>query len=267
MERLTALLHRLRGPAGCPWDRAQTSSSLAPFLLEETYELLEAIGENNMAGVREELGDVLLHVAFQAVIAEEQSAFTLNDVIEDIVAKITSRHTHVLLGRPHDESATWETRKAKERGAASIMAGIPRTLPALLRAWRCQQRAAEVGFDWPSIEARWAKVVEEAAELEDAIRGNAAGTAADEMGDLLFAVVSLGRHLGVSAEDSLHAAVTRFASRFARMEQLLSRRGIALAEATLPQMEAAWEEVKAAERIATEGSSADPPSAPGNPQG
>jgi len=257
MKRLISLLRRLRGPDGCPWDRAQTSRSLSPFLLEETYELLDAISQCDEAGIREELGDVLLHIAFQAELAEERGAFTFDDVVRHIVAKITSRHDHILRGPP-DDAATWETNKLKERGGSSIMDGIPRSLPALLRAWRCQQRAAEVGFDWPTARERWAKVREELEELDDAVHRGQRGDIASELGDLLFALVGFGRHMGLVAEDALHEAVVRFSTRFTQMEQLLSKRGISLAAAGLAEMEAAWEEAKARERDAAAACSEGP---------
>jgi MazG family protein len=259
MERLIALLRRLRGPDGCPWDQAQTSQSLAPFLLEETYELLDAISQGDDGGIREELGDVLLHIAFQAELAEERGTFSLDDVVRHIVAKIASRHNHILEGCRRDDGATWETNKLKERGGSSIMEGIPRSLPALLRAWRCQQRAAEVGFDWPTPEARWAKVREEVAELEEAVRRGHQEHVAAELGDLLFSLVSYGRHMGLVAEDTLHDAVRRFSTRFGQMERFLSQRGIPIAAAGLVEMEAAWEEVKASERDVSAGYSEDSP--------
>ncbi|MCU0611964.1 MAG: nucleoside triphosphate pyrophosphohydrolase [Candidatus Eisenbacteria bacterium] len=246
------LIRRLRGPEGCPWDRAQTSRSLAPFLLEEAYELVDAITHEDDQSIREELGDILLHIVFQAELARERGAFCLDDVIAQIVAKISARHAHLLDGQEPEPAATWETRKLREQGRTSIMEGVPRSLPALLRAWRCQQRAAEVGFDWPTAAARWAKVLEELRELEEAVERDDLDETAAELGDLLFALVAYGRHLNLVAEEALHGAVTRFSGRFAKMEGLLAERGTRLSVARLSDMEEAWKEVKDRERSAVE---------------
>ncbi len=265
MHRLIDLLRRLRGPDGCPWDRAQTSQSLAPFLLEETYELLEAISRADDAGIREELGDLLLHVAFQAELARERGAFTFDDVVRHIVDKLSARHAH-LLGGVGEAAETWETRKARQRGSSSILDGVTKALPALSRAWRCQQRAAEVGFEWPTVQAHWAKVMEEVGELEAAVRHGRQEEIATELGHTLFVLVGLGRHVGLVAEDVLHEAVTTFTERFAAMEHLLAERGIALKEAGLEVLMDAWDEVK---RRGREGgdNTKDRPSTEGSPEG
>jgi tetrapyrrole methylase family protein/MazG family protein len=255
MDDLIYLLRKLRAPGGCPWDRAQTSQSLAPFFLEEAYELLEAIQEADDARIREELGDLLLHILFQAHLAEERGAFSWDDVVRGITGKISSRHAHILSEPVAVENRdrvpeTWETAKLAEEGRQSLLDGIPTSLPALLRAWRCQQRAAEVGFDWPDAASVWDKVHEELAELKNAVASSDQVEIAAEFGDLLFALVSYGRHLGIVAEEALHAGIGRFASRFRAMEELLDQRGIPLGAASLEQMDAVWEEIKTRERNA-----------------
>ncbi|MBN1426063.1 nucleoside triphosphate pyrophosphohydrolase [Candidatus Fermentibacteria bacterium] len=267
MERLISLLKRLRGPDGCPWDRAQTSVSLAPFLLEETYELLEAISQSDDSRIMEELGDLLLHIVFQAQLAQDRGSFGLEEVIGRITDKLATRHAHILIDAPANPATTWETRKLQERGRTSLMDGIPRSLPALLRAWRCQQRAAEVGFDWPTVEARWEKVKEEVGELEAAMGDADAAAVADELGDLFFALVSFGRHIDLVAEDVLHKAVTRFSMRFADMERLLAERGIPVGAAGLAEMEVAWREVKSLRQSEPGESRGDHPSTSDNRAG
>jgi MazG family protein len=255
MDDLISLLRKLRAPDGCPWDRAQSPQSLAPFFLEEAYELLEAIQKNDNARIREELGDLLLHILFQAHLAEDRGAFSWDDVIEGISGKIRSRHAHILSGSDssggrNEASGTWETAKLKEEGRDSLLDGIPNAFPALLRAWRCQQRAAEVQFDWPDATSVWEKVQEELSELQDAVATGDERKIAAEFGDLLFALVSYGRHLGIVAEEALHSGIGRFGERFRAMEQLLDQRGIPLGTASLEQMDEVWEEIKHRERNA-----------------
>ena len=255
MDDLISLLRKLRAPDGCPWDRAQSPESLAPFFLEEAYELLEAIQAQDNARIREELGDLLLHILFQAHLAEDRGAFSWDDVVEGITRKISSRHAHILSPKggshePGEDPGSWETAKLAEEGRNSLLDGIPTSLPALLRAWRCQQRAAEVRFDWPDAPAVWGKVEEELTELQEAVASCHEEKIVAEFGDLLFALVSYGRHLGIVAEEALHFGIGRFAKRFRAMEKLLEQRGLPLGTASLEQMDQIWEEIKARERNA-----------------
>lgn len=245
LSRLVAIMARLRDPAhGCAWDREQDFASIAPYTIEEAYEVADAIERNNMPDLRDELGDLLLQVVFHSRMAEETAAFTLDDVIAGICAKMERRHPHIF-GDAAD-SPGWEALKAEERTAidadGSALAGVARALPALLRASKLQKRAARVGFDWPSAAPVLAKVREELDELEDA---TSAGQREEEMGDLLFAVVNLARHLGIDPEQALRAGNAKFERRFRAMETLA---GNNFASLSLDEQEALWQAVKAQEK-------------------
>ncbi|MEI8243223.1 MAG: nucleoside triphosphate pyrophosphohydrolase, partial [bacterium] len=229
VARLCAIMARLRGPDGCPWDREQTLPSLKPHLLEETYELLETMDHADPAPHAEELGDLLLQVVFQARIREEQGAFALDDVAHGLADKLVRRHPHVFGDVQVDGSATvlrnWEAIKRTERksateGPRSALEGVPRSLPALARAQRMQSKASRCGFDWPDVAGVEAKLVEEQAELDAARKAGDAAAVRHEVGDLLFSVVNLCRFLQVDAEDALQAASGRFAGRFREVERL-----------------------------------------------
>lgn len=257
-EDLIAIMARLRAPDGCPWDREQTIESLRPFLLEEVYELLQAIDEGDVAAHREELGDVLLQIVFQSQIASEQGRFDARDVVDTIARKLLRRHPHVF----GDETARtagdvvvkWERVKAAEKkesedpaGAApaSVLDGLPRALPALLEANRLSVRAARVGFDWESPAQVLDKLREELGELERALEGDEGVERAGwEIGDLLFAASNLARHLNRDAEDLLRAANRRFERRFRLVEQMAAARDIDLRTATIDRLEALWREAK-----------------------
>jgi MazG family protein len=231
----------------CDWDAAQTHESLRPYLIEEAYEVDDAIRSGDDAQLRAELGDLLLQVLFHSVVAEERGAFDFGDVAEGFLAKMKSRHPHLYEG---GERQSWEGMKAKKR--ASIVDGLPADLPALHRAFRLQDRAAGVGFDWPDAEGPAAKVEEELAEVRaEAVRaGPPPGTGVpddrleDELGDLLFSVVNLCRKLGVHPSLALDRANTKFASRFQAVERLAKSRGIDVNSAGLPVLDALWDEVK-----------------------
>ncbi len=259
MERLENLLRKLRSPDGCPWDRAQTPQSLIPFLVEEVHELVDAITTQDESRIREELGDILLHLLFQVQLAEERGAFAWGDVVTGICEKMESRHRHILNGDgPSDRSGeTWETSKRKEKDRDSLLDGIPGTLPALLRSWRVQQRAAEVGFDWPDAASVWEKVHEEMAELEQEFAAEDSTRIADELGDLLFVLVSFGRHHGLVAENVLQSAMARFSRRFREMERELAQRGSPIGTVPLAVMDAMWEKIKSAEKRGEEEHPAD----------
>jgi MazG family protein len=246
--QLLAVVDRLRSPQGCPWDREQTPQSLIPHLLEETYEVIESIDAGDPQGLKEELGDVLLHVLFQCRMAQEAGQFTLADSVQAITSKLIRRHPHVFGAQPVTGSAEvrqhWETAKQREKGRESLLDGVPRTLPALTRAQRVQEKAASVGFDWETVEPVWAKVSEELAELRAACTAADAAAVEEEFGDVLFSLINLGRFLGLSAEDALRKAVAKFARRFRGIEQELARRGRRLDEASLAEMDDIWNRLR-----------------------
>jgi len=259
-ERLVEIMRVLREPNGCPWDREQTHASLRPFVLEETYEVLEAIDHGSTADLKEELGDFLFEAVFLARISEEAGDFTIGDAIDAICDKLVRRHPHVF-GTPEGLTSgqvleQWETIKARERAAAgkpatktrTTLSGVPRTLPALLRAYEVSARAAAVGFDWQRAEDVLDKIDEEVAELRHEVESGATGDlsrAEEEMGDLLFAMANLSRKLGIEPESALRRATDKFTARFDAVEGRLAASGRALSDATLAEMEAEWQQVKA----------------------
>jgi tetrapyrrole methylase family protein / MazG family protein len=223
----------------CPWDRVQTHTSLRRYLLEETYEVLDAIDSGDGEHLEEELGDLLFQVVFHATLAEEDGEFTLADVAAGIHEKLVRRHPHVFAGS--DEPPDWEAIKRDEKGRQSVMEGIPDALPSLLYALKVQRKAAGVGFDWADVDGAWPKVVEEMAEVKAAAPSEVEG----EMGDLLFACVNVARHLGVDPESALRGATLKFRRRFAGVERLAASRGIDLDAAGLAELDGLWDEVKA----------------------
>ena len=250
--RLVAIVERLRSEQGCPWDRQQTPASLIPYMLEETYEVIESIEAEDHQALKEELGDVLLHIVFQSRIAEEQQQFTLAESIQAVVDKLIRRHPHVFSDVRVQDTAEirqrWESAKQREKGRESLLDGVPRTLPALTRARRVQEKAAAVGFDWPEIAAVWAKVNEELEELRVAHAAADPEAIAEEFGDVLFSLVNLGRFLHLSAEDTLRQAIAKFEHRFRGIEQELARRGRRLDEASLAEMDAIWDSFRRRKR-------------------
>jgi ATP diphosphatase len=253
LDELLAIMARLRDPArGCPWDLRQSFASIAPYTLEEAYEVADAIERSDLDGLREELGDLLFQVVFHARMAEEQGAFDFAAVARGIADKLVRRHPHVFgseaLADADAQARRWEELKAAERaakgGGASVMDGVPRALPALTRAHKLNERAARIGFDWPDVNGPRAKVDEELAELDAARAAGSAQQVAHELGDLLLAVTSLARHLGVDPETALRAANGRFESRFAHVE----RRARASGARDVETLESYWQEAKADER-------------------
>jgi MazG family protein len=252
VDRLLATMTRLRGPGGCPWDREQTLSSLRPYVLEETYEVLEALDSGDPRAHREELGDLLLQIVFQAHIAEEQGQFAFADVADAIHEKLVSRHPHVFGDSDaRDAEAVlkqWAALKRKENeargGGQSVLEGVPREMPALARAERLTEKASRIGFDWPDAAGARAKVTEEMAELDEAIAGGDPRRVEDELGDVLFALANLARKLGLPPEEALRRAIGRFVERFHHVEEGLARRGVAHGEATLEEMDRLWDEAK-----------------------
>ncbi|HWU39075.1 MAG TPA: nucleoside triphosphate pyrophosphohydrolase [Candidatus Acidoferrum sp.] len=253
---LVEIMARLRGENGCPWDREQTSESIKPYLVEETYEVLEAIDDQEPAKLREELGDLMLQIVFHSRMAEEAGVFSIGDVLAAINSKLVRRHPHVF-GEVKAETAqevlfNWEQIKQTERrqakGQASLLDGVPREMPALLRAHRLQEKASRVGFDWKEAQEVLRKVEEELGELREAMQGQAADRVEAELGDLLFALVNLSRFLAVNPEEALRKTIARFIARFQYIEEELLRRGRSLRQATLEEMDALWAEAKAAGR-------------------
>jgi len=250
MEYFIGIVRRLRGEGGCPWDREQTHKSLRPYLLEETYEVLEALDAGDMNKLREELGDLLLQVVLHSVIAEEEGEFTLEEVAAGISEKLIRRHPHVFgdvrVSGTGDVLRNWEAIKRSERGERqeSLLDGVPKYMPALSRAFEIQKRASRVGFDWPDLQGPLDKIREEMHELERALKEGPSEALEEEAGDLLFSVVNLCRFVGVDPEAALRSTVEKFVRRFQHIERELARRGLTPAEATLHQMDELWEEAK-----------------------
>ena len=245
---LMGVVDRLRSEQGCPWDRQQTAQSLLPYLLEETYEVMESVTADDAAALKEELGDLLLHVVFQGSLAAEAGRFTLGDSIRSVIQKLVRRHPHVFGDQTAPNTAVvrqrWEAAKQREKGRTSILDGVPRTLPALNRARRLQEKASSVGFDWPQVDNVWAKVAEEIDELKEACSARDGAAMQEEFGDVLFSLVNLGRFLHLSAEDALRQAIGKFEQRFRGIEQELARRGRRIEDATLEEMDGIWNRLR-----------------------
>lgn len=245
-DRALELVRFLR--ANCAWDASQTPDSLLPYLLEEAHETAEAVISRDERSLADELGDLLLNVAFQAVLAEERGAFTAADVVSGLEAKMRRRHPHLYGGGPAEP---WERLKAKERaqaGSPSVLSGLARGLEPLSRAQRIQDRVSAVGFDWPNVRGAFEKVAEELEEVRGALDAEPSPALEEELGDLLFAVVNLTRLSGAHAMRALQRANAKFTRRFEALETLARERGIRLEESTLEELDAIWEQVKAEER-------------------
>lgn len=263
IEDLLRVMARLRDPdTGCPWDRDQTFATIAPYTIEEAYEVADAIARDDLDGLKDELGDLLLQVVYHARMAEEQGRFGFDDVVDAITEKMIRRHPHVFddpsLRDSFEKSDAWERIKAEEKAArgearqGSLLDEVPLALPALSRAVKLQARAARVGFDWPSLEPVLAKAEEEIAELKAAIaeRQSPAGPSkkvAEEVGDLLFVMANIARHLGIDPEGALREANAKFVRRFSSIEAALRARGRSPEESTLEEMDQLWDEAKAKE--------------------
>jgi MazG family protein len=253
LERLRAIVHRLRAPGGCPWDAEQTHESLVPNLVEEAYETVDTIRRGDFDHLREELGDLLLQVFLHSEIAAEHARFRLADVARGICDKLVRRHPHVFAAAAAGTSAAvlrqWDQIKRAEKGQQEepYLHGTGHGLPALLRAFKLQKKAAKVGFDWPAEVGVLSKIREELLELQAAVDESDPRAIDEEIGDLLFAVVNLARHRGSDPEVLLTATNAKFERRFDTMEQRLRSTGLSLAEATLDQMEAEWQAAKGGE--------------------
>lgn len=260
VSRLYEVMKRLRAPGGCPWDREQTIETLKPCLLEETYELLEAMDGQDLALHVEELGDVLLQVVFQCAIREEEGLFTLDDVAEALAEKLVRRHPHVFgeveVNSSGEVLRNWEAIKQTEKGKApdrSAIDGVPATLPALLKAQRLQAKAARVGFDWEDATGATEKIEEELNELKEAVASGDQRKMTGEMGDLLFSAVNYCRFIGVDAESALEGTSKKFARRFREVERRIREEGRTLKACTLAEMDAVWDAVKAEEQAEQRG--------------
>ena len=243
--KFVRIVRRLR--AECPWDREQTHQSIRHSLIEETYEVIEALDDNNLDELKIELGDLLLHIAMHATMAEQEKIFTLNEVISGITDKLVRRHPHVFgakqVANAQEVKHNWERIKMKE-GRTSLLDGVPKQLPALQRALRVQERAAKVGFDWKKEDDVWAKVREEGEELKRALKSKQADKKEDEFGDYLFALVNYARFIGVEPETALRRTVEKFTKRFQYIERELKRKGKDIHDSTLEEMDVLWNEAK-----------------------
>jgi tetrapyrrole methylase family protein/MazG family protein len=253
VSRLVGLMQRLLAPGGCPWDREQTLQSLIPYLVEETYEVIDALNEGTVDDHREELGDLLLQVIFQSELRHAEGAFGIDDVAAGIVAKLVRRHPHVFGERKAKDTSealvNWAAQKAEEKakkGRKGALDGIPRSAPALIRAFRAGEKAGAVGFDWPDTDGPRAKVDEELAELDSARAAGDRGQMERELGDVLFALTNLARKLGLDAEGALRGATERFSRRFEHMEAAVETQSKRLADLTLEQQNQLWDAAKAA---------------------
>jgi tetrapyrrole methylase family protein/MazG family protein len=240
----------LRSPGGCPWDAEQTHDSLKRYLLEECYEVIEAIDANNEELLKEELGDLILQPVFHAAIAAERGTFNINDVIKSICEKLVRRHPHVFgdleINSSSDQVKNWENIKKQEKGnfRKSALDGVPPHFPALLKAQKISEKASRVGFDWEHVDQVFDKVVEELHELEESIKSGKQDRIEAELGDLLFATVNLGRFLSIDSEEALRKTINRFSSRFSYIEEKLNASGICIKDASLVEMERLWQEAK-----------------------
>ena len=259
-EKLVDLMATLRSPSGCAWDREQTLKSLRPYLIEETYEVIDAIDRNDLTSLKNELGDFLLEAVFVAQICSEQNSFHIGDAIEAVCEKLIRRHPHVFERNAKDEDSLtsaevkqqWEIIKANERTdqkhRTGSLSGLPSHLPSLLHADRIGRRASVVGFDWQSLDDVDTKIAEEFEELDRARTEGDAAAIEEELGDLLFSVANLARHLKVEPESALRAANHKFTERFTELEESFKKQGIALRDASIEAMEAEWQRIKLATR-------------------
>lgn len=244
-ERLLRIMDELREQ--CPWDKKQTIETLRPLTIEEMYELADAVVEQDWKGIREEIGDLLLHMAFYARIGREQQQFTMDDVIDQICEKLISRHPHIYgdvkVADEEEVKANWEKLKLKE-GKTSVLAGVPNGLPAVVKAWRMQEKARKIGFEWEHKADVWKKVEEETAELKEAETLGSQEKIEEEFGDLMFSLVNYARFLQVDPELALERTNRKFKSRFMQMEDLAKQRNLSLESMSLQEMDALWNEIK-----------------------
>jgi tetrapyrrole methylase family protein/MazG family protein len=248
-DELVDIVAKLRGPRGCPWDREQTRESLKPFLVEEFYELIDAIDENDNDGIKEEMGDLLFQIVLQSQLFSEEGEFDVNEVIDGIARKMVKRHPHVfgdkVLKTSDEVEVWWKEHKRKEgKGHDSAIGGVPRSLPALLRAQKIQLKATKVGFDWEKIDDAFGKIEEEINEFREAVKRNDRDEIEDELGDLFFVLVRIANFVDVNSEDALRRTIRKFIRRFSYVENEASKQGRKLSEMTLAEMDVLWNEAK-----------------------
>lgn len=248
-RRAVRTMARLREPGGCPWDREQTRDTIKPYLIEEAYEVAEAIDQKDDPALKEELGDLLFQILFHARIAEEEGSFTVADVLEHNIQKMRSRHPHVFGSLKLKDSKAvlknWEELKKKEkRGRTSVLDGVPKHLPALLKAHRIQDKASRIGFDWENIDHVFAKLDEELSEFRQAVGEGSPSRIEEELGDLLFSIVNLARFLKANPDTALRKAIEKFVLRFKHIEGELKKKGKDPSRSTLAEMDALWEDAK-----------------------
>jgi tetrapyrrole methylase family protein/MazG family protein len=248
-EDLVEIVAKLRGPDGCPWDREQTRESLRQYLIEEFHEAVDAIDEGDAEGMKEEFGDLLFQIILQSQLSWEEGTFTIQDVVEGIARKMVSRHPHVFgdkdLKTSEEVKVWWEEHKRREgKVRSSAIGGVPRSLPALLRAQKIQRKATGIGFDWETIDDAFLKVEEELKELRDAVNRRRPDEIEDELGDLLFVLVRVANFFSIDPEAALGSTIKKFTKRFSYIEKEASRLGKNLADMTLAEMDALWVEAK-----------------------
>ena len=246
LDKLIDTVKKLRSQDGCDWDKIQTQESLIPYLLEETYEVIEAIEKDDFLALKEELGDLLLHIVFQAEILSEKKKYSIKDSIENVINKLTSRHPHIFNNKKSNSwnKGSWETNKQKEKNRDSILDGVPKALPSLIHARRIQEKAASVGFDWEKKEQVLSKLDEEIQELKDAI--NHGEGINEELGDVFFTLVNLCRHLEYNPESSLKFSIEKFSKRFKRIENSLKEKNINIKDLSLKELDLIWDKNKKA---------------------
>ena len=252
-SKLLKIVEQLRGPDGCPWDKKQTHETLLPYFLEEAYEVIESIDNKNWENLKEELGDILLHVVLQSQIAEEDKKFNISESLNVLNKKLINRHPHVFTdGNFEDEinvKRNWEEIKHEEKKRKSRLDGVPLSLPALIRAQRLQEKASFTGFDWDKVDDAWEKMDEEIEELKDAIENQDIKNIQEEIGDVLFSIVNISRKLKFPAEDMLRKANKKFENRFKGIEKVLKSKGKKIEETSLEEMEKIWENQKNKKKI------------------
>jgi len=249
LQKIIEIMDRLRGEKGCPWDRKQTRESLKPYIIEEAYEVIEAIEENDPEKIKEELGDLLFQIVFQCKVAEENNEFDMSDVIEKISRKMIARHPHVFGDAEYKTSeeviAHWEEQKKREgKMRDSILEGVPKAMSSLLRAHRLQKRAAGAGFDWEKTEDVIKKLDEEIAEFKEALGTKNRNEVEDELGDIFFMLVNISRFIGVNPEDAHRKTISKFIHRFRHIEKSAAKQGRKLSDMTLEEMDRLWDEAK-----------------------
>jgi|TARA_B110000495_G_scaffold14724_1_gene10587 tetrapyrrole methylase family protein/MazG family protein len=248
LQELVNIVKTLRSPKGCEWDKAQTTSSLIPFFIEEVYELIEGIDNKDNKNIREELGDVLLHIVFQSQIASEEMDFNINNVIDDLNIKLIDRHPHIFKNLEEktisSEMKSWEKQKQKQKGRISRLDGVPDILPSIVSSQRIQDKASSAGFDWDKTSEVWEKLDEELKELKEAQLQNNFDNVEEEIGDVLFTIVNLSRFFGVSAENALRKSNKKFIQRFQLLEKKIIKSSRNIEDHSKKELNDIWDEVK-----------------------